>query len=401
MWIFQDLRRGWEYIYTATGTDPGSATARWEKDKDCYRIGVVDVCSSFTWPYYPLNGTFIMDDDRSSPDTIVHELGHQYMYNAMGWWYWSPSTWDDFYRCALQAHHLFARKTPLCAWTEGWADFLALAGNGDACYDWGLSPCGADGDNFQNLERPTWPVPPDQTIGDAVEGRVAGALYDLFDQTNDGWDQFSFGFAPIWTIVRTSPHEWSFAEFWSGWRTQGYNQHRAVQAIYQNTIDYDTPPTIANLPDRTVLQNFSWNNAIDLWAYSSDPESSDGELDWLITHSSDWRCRVTIDDQDYVDINPLPGWLGSCDVTIRVSDGIKFDHDTFTVRVVPVAARVYLPLAMKNCGGGGAMALPGETTFASPLPTPDIRSQPFESPLPPPGTEHETFRSPLPTPRGP
>ena len=157
-----------------------------------------------------------------------------------------------------------------------------------------------------DLETPTWGTA-GWNNGDEVEGRVAGALYDLFDERPDGLDQIAFGFAPIWTIVRTAPHEQNFAGFWSSWRAQGYNQHRAVQAIYQNTIDYDTPPTIANLPDRTVLQNFSWNNAIDLWAYSSDPESFDWELDWLITNTSDWRCGVTIDAQDYVDINPLPG----------------------------------------------------------------------------------------------
>ncbi|HQE94225.1 MAG TPA: hypothetical protein PLH19_16135, partial [Anaerolineae bacterium] len=92
---------------------------------------------------------------------------------------------------------------------------------------------------------------------------------------------------------------------------------------------------------------------------------------------------------------------GSCDVTIRVSDGIKFGYDAFTVRVVPVVGRVFLPLVMRNYGGGGAMAMPGDTTFTSPLATPDARPQPFESPLSMPEAEPETFRSPLPTPVGP
>ncbi len=174
-----------------------------------------------------------------------------------------------------------------------------------------------------------------------------------------------------------------------------------MQAIYQNTIDYDTPPTIANLPDRTVLQNFSWNNAIDLRAYSSDPESPDWELDWLITYSSDWRCRGTINAADFVDINPWPGWLGSCDITISVSDGIKFGYDVFTVRVAPVVGRVFLPLVIRNYGGSGAIAAPGEPIFTSPLATPNARPRPLESPLPMPDTEPETFRSPLPTPIGP
>jgi len=367
MWIFQDLRRGWEYIFTTTGTDPGSATARWEKDKTTF-LPCTDTCA---WPYFPIGGIFISHLDRHSPDVIIHELGHQYMYNASGTWWW-PNV-GDMLECL--SHGIQDRENALCAWSEGWADFFALAVNGDACFDWNNIPCSG-----LNMETPTWGTP-GWNNGDEVEGRVAGALYDLFDQANDGLDQTTFGFAPIWTVVRTAPHEQNFAGFWSGWRMQGYNQHRAVQAIYQNTIDYDTPPTIANLPDRTVLQGFSWDNAIDLWAYSSDPESFDWELNWLIAHISDWRCRVTLDVQRYVDIHPWPGWLGSCDATIRVSDGIKFDYDTFTVRVVPVAARIYLPLVIRNYGGRGAMAVPGETTFTSPLAPPDARPKPFESPL--------------------
>ncbi|MDD2694447.1 MAG: hypothetical protein PHD58_00805 [Anaerolineales bacterium] len=44
----------------------------------------------------------------------------------------------------------------------------------------------------------------------------------------------------------------------------GQNEHHAVRAIYQNTIDYDEPPGM-DLPNRTVLQDFGWHHAIDLW----------------------------------------------------------------------------------------------------------------------------------------
>ncbi|HDD24724.1 MAG TPA: hypothetical protein ENF52_04745 [Chloroflexi bacterium] len=185
------------------------------------------------------------------------------------------------------------------------------------------------------------------------------------------------------------PHERSFAEFWDSWKAEGYNQHRAVQAIYQNTIDYDTPPSIANLPDRTVLQGFSWNNAISLYAYTSDPESSYAELNWWIYPSPDWHCGVSIDAWNNIDINPVPGWLGSCDVTVHVSDGIKFDDDTFIVRVVPVVGRVYLPLVVKGYEGSEAVVAP------------DFGPYPFESPLPVPGGGPDPFRSPLPTSVGP
>lgn len=88
MWIFQGLRRAWEYIHDNTGTDPGSVTARWEKDKNSFFPCVGDPTGTCTWPYPPIGGIFIGHLDRHSPDVIIHELGHQYMYNASGTWWW-------------------------------------------------------------------------------------------------------------------------------------------------------------------------------------------------------------------------------------------------------------------------------------------------------------------------
>lgn len=181
-------------------------------------------------------------------------------------------------------------------------------------------------------------------------------MYDLFDDANEDFDSATFGFVPIVTLVFQSPHEDRFSAFWENWKASGRNKHHTVRAIWQNTIDYDTPPRFEPpLPDRTVLQGFGWENAIDLRAYSADEESNDWELDWGVVHVSDERCGVTIDVGDYVDIHPQAGWWGSCEVSIRVSDSLKTAEDTFRVDVVPVRARVFLPLALKNApeGKGG------------------------------------------------
>jgi len=273
----------------------------------------------------------------------VHEAGHHYMYNKTGWWLW----WDI--RC--YKHSLFSQEDVRCAWSEGWADFLPLVVNGDPCYDFRTGPCTGISDyDYYDLEAHSrsdnsqlFP------FGDIVEGRVAGALYDLFDSTNEGFDSASFGFAPIANIVFQAPNEDRFSAFWNSWKASGWNRHHAVRAIYQNTIDYNTSPHFEPpLPDRIVLQGFGWENAIDLWAYSADDESYDWELDWQVVHVSDHRCGVTIDARDYVDIYPQAGWLGSCGVTIRVSDSLKTADDTFRVNVAPVRARVFLPITMRN-----------------------------------------------------
>ncbi len=254
------------------------------------------------------------------------------MYNASGAWWWS----DPVDMLACLDHSLHEQESDLCAWTEGWASFFALAVNDDESY------------NATNLETPTWDTP-GWDNGDQVEGRVAGALYDFFDDTDDGLDQARIGFAPIWTIVGDSSQETSFGEFWTEWMSHSYESHLAIQAIFQNTMLYNFSP-VMTLPDRTVLEGLFHNNAIDLWAYTTDPESDDWDLNWDITTISDWHCdQVSIDATDYVDIDiPHPGWLGSCDVSIRVDDGLVEIEDTFTIQVVPVTDQVYLPLVARQ-----------------------------------------------------
>jgi hypothetical protein len=291
MWIFQDMKRAWEDM----PEDPGSAEARWEFEKNSLRPCLFGSCF---WPYYQIYGVFISDGHAISSDIVIHELSHHYMYNAMGWWYWKPDTWLAFAECIR--HPIFRRTNRLCAWTEGWADFIPLAVNEDTCFDWGRGPCGADGFDFRELETPTWGNP-SGVNGDEVEGRVAGALYDLFDGEEDGWDEASFGLEEIWEIVSEEPDEESFLDFWERWKEEGYDKHLAVQCIYQNTIDYNNPPVISGLPDLVLFPNNSYENIIDLWEYSSDEESEDEELRWEIHNVTDRRCGVSIDGR-YVDI---------------------------------------------------------------------------------------------------
>jgi parallel beta-helix repeat protein len=238
MWIFQDLRRAWEYVWSHTNTDPGSATVRWQPSGTPPLPPPPWEPASLFWPYWPVYGVQIAPGDEELTDIVIHELAHQYMYNAMGWWFWPSDRFDDMWTC-LQ-HEVFSQETLLCAWTEGWADFFPLAVNDDPCYDFVPIPCtGIPDVDHYNLEVHTWYD--GRPYGDTVEGRVAGALYDLFDASSDGWDwaEAVFGFASIWNLVRTIPDEESFADFWDSWRATGYNQYWAVQALYQNTIDYE------------------------------------------------------------------------------------------------------------------------------------------------------------------
>jgi hypothetical protein len=187
-------------------------------------------------------------------------------------------------------------------------------------------------------------------VGDSVEGRVAGALYDLFDSTNEAsYDSATFSYDSIADIVFQGSVETTFPGFWNSWMISGQNKHHAVRAIYQNTIDYDTIPRFdPPLPDRIVLRGISYIRYIDLWAYTSDSESADVELTYQITSVTDTRCGISLVDGHWINVIPQAGWLGACDATVRVRDSIKNAYDTFRVTIVPIFGRVYLEIIMNE-----------------------------------------------------
>ena len=328
MWIFQDLRQAWEYIVNTTGTDPGPASVQW------HWVDTPPLMpdASFFWPYPPLQGIQILLKDAFDQDTVLHELGHQYMYNQVGWWFYPVGNLDEMLGCL--SHEAFSRETPLCAWTAGLGYFFSMAVRGTSL---------SGGVNFEKQS------PGDgRPEGDAVEGRVLGALWDLFDDADDGLDQgANFGFAPIWNLLRSDPDEDSLSLFWLSWRWAGHNQHRAVKAIYQNTIDYDYSPALFELPDLTLLEGTRWPHALDLWDYASDLESTDAELSFRIAGFSDWHCWPSLDSH-FLDLASQPGWTGQCTVNVSVSDDIKTYGRSFLLRVAPGIGRVYLPLILRD-----------------------------------------------------
>lgn len=96
----------------------------------------------------------------------------------------------------------------------------------------------------------------------------------------------------------------------------------------------NSPPTISGLPDKQLPVNTSQNNAIDLWAYASDSEDADSDLNFAINNNPNPSAGISIDSNRYIDINPLPGWVGVTNVSIEVMDtGSLSDLDSFQVEV--------------------------------------------------------------------
>ena len=339
LWIWRNLRRTWEYVYSYGGAtfgsaDPGSVIATWQNN-----------VNSIIWPNCPhscfYSGgqyIFIANDQAYSRDIVVHEIAHHYVWNSTGW---NPPVVLD--------HPVWGVTNSSVAWSEGWADFFVLPVNGNACFNWDSSTsCPNSGDpvNGVNFE---WHNRSDGLpLGDAVEGRVAGGLYDLLDTTNDGYDNVSNPFYQNWSILSGQPH--TLNAFWIAWKSRGYEKHGAVQAIFQNGIDYDTPPTLGPLPNVTVFKNTWQNQAIDLWGYSYDPESSPNQLEFWIFSVSNPNCGTNIPahpNDRYVRVTPIQNWTGSCGVTVKALDGIYSRESTFTIWVIEPLKQIFFPLIRK------------------------------------------------------
>ena len=109
-----------------------------------------------------------------------------------------------------------------------------------------------------------------------------------------------------------------------------------VEPIYVNHVNQ--PPVFSVLlPNKSLDEDTSINNAIDLWDFVTDPETAGGDLIYTIVGNTAPGCGVTIDPDDFIDIAPTASWNGYSDVTIRATDpsGL-YDEDTFRITVNPV-----------------------------------------------------------------
>ena len=293
--IFQTLYDGWSFA----PTDPGPITLVYPSD---FGPGYSQTTRKV---YLPIGF-------ETRPHAILHEQAHGIMHNLYGF---VPGP-------AVADHELTKTSGKELAWSEGWASFYALAVTGSSCLKAYTSPC-------INLETPTYGTP-GWDDGDDVEGRIIGALWDIIDAANDGYDISQEAFSIIWNRIKAHADN-TLSDFWAGLNSG--NRGRMVSALYQNTIKYNTPPDMRSLPDQYLLMNSPLNDAIDLRANASDNESTPTELTYSILGVSDFNCGVSLDGNSRVDISPAVNWTGFCDITVQASDGIATDRDTFRVIV--------------------------------------------------------------------
>ena len=142
-----------------------------------------------------------------------------------------PYTCPGYFLSGCSDHTPQSTETIQCAWMEGWATFWTLTVTDDPVWNW---PDYKELDPI-DLEDPTWGTEGWQD-GPEVEGRVAGALWDICDNTpSEGYDTYDGVFSDIWAIFsRENGHDATFLKFWQAW-LDGEKNKAAKGALWQST----------------------------------------------------------------------------------------------------------------------------------------------------------------------
>lgn len=158
-------------------------------------------------------GAYAADGDSS---IVMHEAAHNFMWDVFGDWFPTSDCPDE--------HYIEHTSGKTCAWIEGWADFLPLVITNSKyfVFDDGSKVNMEDTGSFDD--------------GDTVEGRVAGALWDLYDSSNDGQDTKSYSFSTIYEPVYTTRIS-DFEDYWDEWLDLS-NPSSAEVCLNQNSINY-------------------------------------------------------------------------------------------------------------------------------------------------------------------
>jgi hypothetical protein len=154
------------------------------------------------------------------------------------------------------------RSGPVCAWTEGFADWYGVAALNNP-----------DIPARGNVQTSTWGTP-GWDDGDQVEGRVAGALWDLLDADpagGEGTDNYRDSLDNVWNTFLDNRVQ-TFQQYWTERGQDGRNVgDDALGSLFQNTIDYGfrqlltdgdeiggtTPPTDRNYRYDTATRSWS------------------------------------------------------------------------------------------------------------------------------------------------
>jgi hypothetical protein len=171
--------------------------------------------------------------------------------------------------------------------------------------------------------------------GDRVSGRIAGAFWDLHegDPSEEFYDRYNATFADIWAVF-ADHNPTTMAEWWTAWKALGKNSCESLGSLYQNTIDYNTAPTLAGLTE--IRLNEDETLTVALADYASDAECDDASLTFGVSDAGAPEAGISLDATGMLTIAPEPNWFGNTVVRLSVSDGPTSVESEVPVVVVPI-----------------------------------------------------------------
>ena len=222
--IFHWMNLGWSFS-VSSGFDPGLIEGVWPWD-----VYGTSYFNNDTEAIYLTSDAWSWDAE----DVTLHEYGHALMYKAQNSW-WPDNTGGS--------HNFYDILHENMAWTEGWATAFAQFVKPDGFYNaqWG---------NFNIESQIGYTTLPE---GYQNEARVAAAMNDLYDYSEDGEDHVSITYSKIInTLINNNNNH--LINFWDNLLPDLTNeeQYVASDAMIYNTIEID--PIIEPDP-LTVLIN--------------------------------------------------------------------------------------------------------------------------------------------------
>jgi hypothetical protein len=287
---FVALSKGWSFVMDQGLPDPGRVVAQWP--------------ATLERGYDPDRQLIILSrGDADSADAVMHLEAHAFMdniYRGLGGAYPAECKSEE---------PIDVGTSQTCAWFHGWGLFFAAAAQHDPTY--------VTASQALNLESPLV----DLADGDAVSARVAGALWDLMDATNEGYDQYTGTFTDLWNAMAGAP-AYSFRDYWDA---SGIPPCDGLTSLFQNTINYNTPPVLDAFPDPVEMdEDPDPRPAFDMRTRAHDAECSFDQLLFDVAGPATSTVSVELRDDGYLEIVPAQDWYGEVTANVRVFDGVDF-----------------------------------------------------------------------------
>jgi hypothetical protein len=258
-----------------------------ERDEDCRLIGIRWAPGSTDGTFYDTgdNLVHLRGPDPDTPWVVLHELGHGVMDDVYEGDFPKTDPGND-----CDEHFVPRREEPICAWVEGFADWYgaAVLNNPDI-------------PQRGNIDTATWGSN-GWDNGDAVEGRVAGALWDLDDAGAETWDNINDSLDNIWNTFLgpggTARRADTFHDYWVQRGQDGHDvSDTALGALFQNTIDYgfrepltDGVPLVRPTP--MEQHNYRYDTHFAFWSVVAIRPPATADYDLLLFDDRDQKQQL-------------------------------------------------------------------------------------------------------------